>query len=186
MRHLILIRHSLPAIDASTPAAEWHLSPEGAKRARQIARRLSSSATTIFTSREPKAVETAAAIADVWAVDVQEVDGLHEHQRPDAQLLTRDEFERKMRAVFTRPGELVFGVETADAALRRFSLALMRLVDRTADDVAIVTHGTVMALFVSAATGTEAFSFWKSQRMPCAATLAIPELKMVRMTFVDE
>ena len=182
MRNLILIRHSLPSMDAQAPPVEWHLSADGAKRARQLGRRLSSSATTIFTSREPKAVETANVIADIWGVGVQKIDGLHEHQRPAAPLLTREQFEGKIRELFARPSELVFGDETADAARGRFSLAIMRLIERTTHDVAVVTHGTVMGLFVSIATGVDGFEFWKSQEMPCAVTLTIPELKIARIT----
>jgi broad specificity phosphatase PhoE len=182
MRNLILIRHSLPTLDAKAPAAEWRLSPDGATRARQLARRLSSSATTIFTSREPKAAETASVIADVWGVGVQKIDGVHEHQRPAAQQLTREQFEGKIRELFARPSELVFGDETADAARGRFSLAIMRLIERTSHDVAVVTHGTVMGLFVASATGLDGFEFWRSQEMPCAVTLTIPELKLARMT----
>jgi broad specificity phosphatase PhoE len=179
MRRLVLIRHSVPLIDPAVPAAKWHLSPEGAARARQLARRVPCSAPKIFTSREPKARETAAAIAEVWRVPVEEVAGLEEHHRPSVSLLTRDEFDRNIRDLFENPTTLVFGTETAAAAHRRFSAAIMRVVTRTTDDVAVVTHGTVMTLFVSAATGVNAFDYWKAQQMPSATILSLPELTLV-------
>jgi broad specificity phosphatase PhoE len=180
MRRLVLIRHSVPLIDAAVPAAEWHLSPHGVDRARQLARRLPCTARTIFTSREPKAVGTATAFAEMWRVPVEEVAGLEEHHRPSPSLLTREAFDRKIDELFAKPNELVFGTETAAAAQRRFSAAIMRLITRTTDDVAVVTHGTVMALFVSAATGVNAFEYWKAQHMPSATILSLPELSLVQ------
>lgn len=178
-RRLILVRHSLPEIRRDVPAAEWRLSAEGIARARAFARRVHpSGSTAVFTSAEPKAVETARALAGEWGLAVEEVPGLHEHERPQAQLLSREAFEQKIRELFSRPDEIAFGAETADQARRRFTMALMRVVTRAAGDVVVVTHGTVMSLFVAEATGLEPFSFWKRQEMPFAVTLTLPELKL--------
>jgi broad specificity phosphatase PhoE len=150
-------------------------------RARAFAGRLQPcDGTSLFTSHEPKAVETAHVIAQELGLDAEVVPGLHEHERPLAQLLSRDEFERRVRDLFARPGELVFGAETADQARRRFTVAAMRLVIASAGDVIIVTHGTVMTLFVAEATGIEPFAFWKRQQMPFAVTLTLPDLRLER------
>ena len=179
MRRLILVRHSLPDIRREVPSAEWRLSPEGRLRARELARRVHpSGAAKVFTSVEPKAVETAGELAQEWGLEVEEVPGLHEHERPLAQMLSREAFEEKVRGLFTRPKELVFGAETGDAARRRFTMAVMRLVARAPGDIAVVSHGTVMTLFVAEATGVEPFTFWKGQEMPCAVTLSLPELTL--------
>ena len=184
-RRVILIRHSVPDIKRDVPAADWHLSAEGTTRARALAGRLHpSGATKVFTSAEPKAVETARALADEWGLAIEAVPGLQEHERPLAQLLSRDEFEQKIRELFTRPSDLVFGAETADQARRRFTMALMRLVTRVTGDLVVVTHGTVMALFVAEATGVEPFGFWKRQEMPFAVTLTLPALALEGMTFL--
>lgn len=149
-----------------------------------LARRIDAPRTsTVFTSTEPKASETAGALAETWGLPVEELAGLHEHERPQAQMLSREAFDAKIRDLFARPSELVFGAETADQARRRFTLALMRVVARVPDDVVAVTHGTVMTLFVAEATGIEPFAFWKRQEMPCAATLVLPELRLETMTF---
>ena len=179
-RRLILVRHSLPDIKRDVPAAQWQLSEAGGVRTAAFARQLDpGSARTIFTSKEPKAVETARALASVWDLPVEAVPGLHEHERPAAQMLSRDQFEERIRRMFARPGEVVFGTESAEQARRRFTLALMRVVTRSSDDVIAVSHGTVMTLFVAEATGTEPFAFWKSLDMPCAVTLTIPDLALV-------
>jgi broad specificity phosphatase PhoE len=107
---------------------------------------------------------------------------LHEHERPEARMLTREAFEQKIRDLFARPGELVFGAETADQARRRFTGALMRLVLQRPGDIVVVTHGTVMALFVAEAAGMDPFVLWRRQEMPCAITLALPELRIESTT----
>lgn len=183
VKRLILIRHSVPDMRRDIPAAEWRLSADGVARARALARALEPpGAAKVFTSVEPKAVETAKALADVWGLEVEEAAGLHEHERPMAQLLARDEFEQKVRELFRRPAEIVFGAESADHARRRFTMAVMRLIARADRDVVVVTHGTVLALFVAEATGVEPFAFWKRQDMPFAVTLRLPELALERVT----
>jgi len=179
MRRLILIRHSLPDVQRDIPAAQWHLSPEGVSRARAFSRGLHiERADRVFTSIEPKATETAGIVAEQWGLVAEVVPGLHEHERPEAQWMSREAFERKIRDLFARPGELVFGAETADQARRRFTAALMRLVTGSRGDLVVVTHGTVMTLFVAEATGIEPFTFWKGQQMPSAVTLTLPELRL--------
>ena len=37
MPKLILVKHSLPAIDPAAPAAEWRLAPEGLRRCERLA-----------------------------------------------------------------------------------------------------------------------------------------------------
>jgi broad specificity phosphatase PhoE len=181
VRSLILVRHSTPDIKRDVPAAEWHLSSEGERRARTFADRVSfTDATTVFSSCEPKALETAQAIAAKLNLVVEAVPGLHEHERPVAQMLSREAFDQNIRDLFARPGERVFGAETANQARRRFTAALMRLVTRTGGDVLVVSHGTVITLFVAEATGVEPFAFWKRQEMPFAVSLSLPELRLER------
>ena len=185
MRRLILIRHSVPEIRRDVPAAEWRLSREGVDRARAFARQLDpSGAGRVFTSREPKAVETARALAEAWELAIEEVAGLQEHERPHAQMLSRDVFERRIAELFSKPDQLVLGAETADQARRRFTAAVMRLLTRHAGDVIVVSHGTVITLFVAEVAGVEPFAFWKRQEMPFAVTLTLPELRLERTTFL--
>lgn len=159
---------------------------EGARRARAFAERLSFvDAACVFTSCEPKAVETAEAIAAKLHLPVEQVPGLHEHERPAAQLLSREAFDQNIRDLFARPDDCVFGAETPNQARRRFTLAVMRLVTRTAGDVVVISHGTVITLFVAEATGLEPFAFWKRQQMPFGVTLTLPELRLERTIFIE-
>ena len=180
-RRLVLVRHSVPEIRREVPAASWVLSEAGMSRASAFASRVDpGTASTVFASEEPKAVGTAQALAEAWGLPVQAVSGLQEHERPEAQMLSRDAFEDRIREMFALPGDLVFGAETADAARRRFTTAVMRLVMRSAEDVIVVSHGTVITLFVAAATGMEPFAFWKSLEMPSAVVLSLPDLALTQ------
>jgi broad specificity phosphatase PhoE len=184
---LILIRHSVSEPNPDVPAAEWRLAADGVARARDLSQLLHpDGATAVFTSIEPKAVETARALAERWGIDVVGVPGLHEHERPEATWMAQDVFERTVHDLFARPGDLVFGAETADQARLRFTRAVMRLVADATGDVVVVSHGTVMALFVSQVTGIDPFTFWKQQAMPFAVTLRVPELTLDKTTFLNE
>jgi broad specificity phosphatase PhoE len=173
----VLVRHSVPDIRRDVPAAAWELSEVGAARASTFASRVDpGTATTVFASEEPKAIGTAHALADAWGLRVRAVPGLQEHQRPEAQMLSREQFEARVREMLARPADLVFGAETADAARRRFTMAVMRLVAGSSEDLVVVSHGTVITLFVAAAAGVEPFAFWKSLQMPSAVVLSVPDL----------
>ena len=99
-------------------------------------------------------------------------------------MLTREAFEARVRDLFARPSELVFGSETADQARRRYTMAVMRLVTSTSADVVIVSHGTVITLFVAEAAGVNPFAFWQRLEMPSAVTLSLPDLKVESTTFL--
>ena len=178
-RRLLLVRHSVPEIRREVPAAQWRLSEAGVARAAAFATQVDpGTARVVCSSQEPKAFETARALAAAWELEAEPVRGLQEHERPDAQMLSRDQFESRIRDLFARPSEPVFGRETADHARRRFTLAVMRIITRAPDDVVVVSHGTVMTLFVAEAAGVDPFTFWKKLDMPCAVMLSIPELEL--------
>jgi broad specificity phosphatase PhoE len=178
MRRLILIRHSLSAVRPDVPPAKWHLTPEGVTRARAFAVRVDlGAASRIFSSSEPKAVETARVLGEVCGLPVEEVPDLHEHERPESRIVSGEQYEATIAALFARPSEIVFGSESADVARQRFTAAVTGLVERHDGDIVIVTHGTVMALFVASHTGKDGFELWKQQQMPCAATLTLPDYR---------
>ena len=167
-KSLILVRHSLPELRKDRPAREWKLSPEGRLRAQLLSERISSYPVDIlFSSLEPKAVETAQIIAAACDVELHVVEGLQEHDRSNVPYLTGTEFESAVQEFFRQPDTLVFGRETANQAYERFSGAITSLLAvRKYQDVAIVAHGTVISLFVSRLTGTSAFVFWEKLGMP--------------------
>lgn len=176
-RSLVLIRHSLPNIIADVPACQWALSERGRQRCRPLASRVASwQPGIVVSSLESKAIETGRLVAERLDIPFETAAGLHEHERQGATFTTSKQFQTDVAAFFQHPGERVFGNETADQARQRFCQAVTKvLTAHSLDTVAIVTHGTVMTLFVSQMTGMEPFSFWQRLGLPAFVVLGLPE-----------
>ena len=167
-KYLILVKHSLPKIVENVPAHKWELSDAGRVRAKQLAERLNGyQPEVIVSSVEPKAKETAEIIAAKHNLGLQVVNGLHEHDRSKVGYLHRKEFQATVREFFEKPDTLVFGSETADECHARFQHAVHTILDHNLDKtVVIVTHGTVISLFVSRLTGMPDLLLWNELGMP--------------------
>ena len=165
---LILVRHSVPEIDSHVPAREWKLSEEGKERAERLAESLIRyQPKRLFSSSEPKAYETAEILSKRLHLPVAVIDGLHEHQRSSVPFLSKTEYEAAVREFFEKSEVLVFGSETANKAYERFCLAIFSAMSADKDDTSvIVSHGTVMSLFVSRLTGQPGFQIWSNLGMP--------------------
>jgi broad specificity phosphatase PhoE len=160
---LLLVRHSAPEVDPSVPSEEWGLSEEGRRRCGPLAERVAAYRPELLVSSpEPKARETAELIAPSLGLDVQLRDGLRETARRTVGWLEPEELERGIRALFDRPDEVVYGEESARAALARFEAAVAELPERAV----AVSHGTVISLYVAAKTGRDPFELWQSFELP--------------------
>ena len=176
--HLILVRHSHPEIVLGVPAREWRLSVEGRRRcqplADEIARRYAPVA--VVSSDEHKAIETAELIAEPLKLPVEIATDLREHERDAVRLLDDAAFRAAIAAFFAHPKELIYGRETAADALARFQIGVAEtLAAHPTGDIVIVTHGTVMSLYLAARTGTDPHALWKSLRLPDARSVMRPD-----------
>jgi broad specificity phosphatase PhoE len=181
-RKLILVRHSLPEIVLGTPASQWCLSDEGRARCTRLAERLREyDPAAVITSQEPKAVETGQIVADVLGIPFDIAEGLHEHERgPVESLGSREAFQALVSGVLERRGELVFGQETGDQARTRFTRALDQLITlNPTGNLAVVSHGTVMTLFIAHATGLDPVPFWRRLGLPAFAVLSLPDWSLL-------
>lgn len=74
----------------------------------------------------------------------------------------------------------MLGNETANDALNRFVRALDEVVTSyPSENVAIVTHPTVMSLYIASRTGTDCYGYWKRLGMPAFAVLSLPDLRLI-------
>jgi broad specificity phosphatase PhoE len=183
MPKLILIRHSQPQIEPGVPAHQWKLSESGRVRCRPLAERLADhDPTVIVSSVELKAVETARGVAELLGCSLETALGLHEHERHGLGLLGAEQFEVAVAGLFARPGERVMGEESADQAHQRFARAVDGVIRQHAGrNVAVVTHGTVMTLFVTRAAGLEPFPFWRQLGLPAFVVLSLPALELLEV-----
>lgn len=183
MSVLILVKHALPQIDPRVPANQWRLSEEGQHFSQVLAQRLAQyELDLVFSSVEPKAIETAHIVATALEKSVEVVEDLHEHDRNNVGFLEKKRFEASVAQFFNQPGLLTFGNETANQAHHRFSRAVMQIIEKYADkNIALITHGTVLTLFVSRLVGIEPFSFWKDLELPSWVVLSHPDLGLRRV-----
>jgi broad specificity phosphatase PhoE len=160
---LLLVRHSAPEVDPALPAEEWRLSEEGRARCAPFAARLAAyDPRRLLSSPEPKARETAELVGAALGLEVSLSDGLRETARRTVPWLKREEFERGVRGLFERPDEIVFGEESATAALARFTTA----VDGLTEPAVVVSHGTVISLYAAARAGRDPYELWRGLGLP--------------------
>jgi broad specificity phosphatase PhoE len=183
MRKLLLVRHSLPVITGDQTASLWQLSDEGRRRCEHLAELLAAHRPgVIVTSTEPKAIETGQIVGERLGIPVETAPNLHEHERPGTDLDTFEQFQAKVARLLEHPGELVFGAETGDQAWERFSTAVGDAMKRhPAGNLAIVSHGTIMTLFLARVTGIDPVPFWKGLGLPAFVVLSHPELALLEV-----
>jgi broad specificity phosphatase PhoE len=160
---LLLVRHSVPAADPSVPSEEWSLSEEGRALCEALAGQVGAyEPQRLFSSPEPKALETAELIAPALGLDVEVDEDLRETARRTVGWLEQEALHEGIRQLFARPDEVVFGEESGRAALARFS----RVVERVEEPAAFVTHGVVMSLYAAGSDPDGGFAFWKTLGLP--------------------
>ena len=180
---LILVRHANPKIDPAVAASQWRLSAAGVKRAGELAKHLvGHGVQTVVSSAEPKAYQTAQILAEQFSLQVEVADGLQEHERPltASSFTSTDEFQAQVAAFFAQPGRLVFGRETAEQCFERFNQAMHEVIARHPDKMqAVVSHGTVLSLFLSRYNNLDAFTFWQELGMPASIRVDVPGFSIV-------
>lgn len=163
-RTLILIKHALPDIDSTQPAAAWQLGETGQAQAQALIGPLSVyGLQRIITSTESKATATGQIIADGLQIPRITADDLHEHERANERYMDKATFEMKVKQFFSDQDVLHFGTETARAAHARFKAAVDQvLAEYTDPALAIVAHGTVISLYAAPLLNRDPFEMWQS------------------------
>ena len=154
----------MPEIERDKPASDWKLGEVGRRRAESLAAKLMEfSPSVIWSSKESKAIETAETVARELGVQVEIAVGLEEHHRENVPFLpSKEEFEGAIEWFFLCPDELVLGTETANQARDRFAAAIDEVIDAGQTDSVVVTHGTVMSLYVASVAGVQTMEFMAS------------------------
>src|SRR5690606_25974539 len=110
------------------------------------------------------------ALARVWGRSHSQAQGREEHHRGPLRLVDDLTWRATVPALFARPQELVFGEETAVEAELRFSGAVTGVLQaarsRGESLTTVVSHGTVITLYLSAANDLDSVELWASLAMP--------------------
>ena len=180
MHHLILIKHAMPQIDEAKFASDWHLSDCGRASCALLADALRPyKPDLVITSEEPKARETGQLVAEYLHIFSSPVSNFHEHDRKGVPFMPRETWHTTVRTFFARPSDLIFGRETANDALNRFTLAVEKAVKmHLHKTIAIVSHGTVISLFVAQKTRTNGFDLWQQLNLPSYVVFDLPDYKL--------
>jgi len=183
MRKLILIKHASPQVQPDLPPERWPLSDEGKAKCALLAEHLAAySPAVVVSSDEMKAEETGQILAERLGVSHHVAADLHEHDRSNVPQLRTAEFISLMELLFRRPRDLVLGKETAVAALSRFESALDEvLMEHPEGNVAVVSHGTVIALMLEKLGKRRGFDVWRAMKLPSFAVLSLPQLVLDRV-----
>ena len=176
MRKLILIKHAKPAVVDGVPSEEWGLSVEGRRMCPPLAELLKQYAIRrVYCSEEPKAAETASLVAGALGVQSHISPGLHEHDRSNVPMMASRDFISSIAQYFKEHSRRVLGRESADDTSKRFEEAVDEVIAAEADgDVAIVTHGTVLALYAASRSQADPFKLWRQLGLPSLAVFELP------------
>ncbi len=161
---MLFVRHSLPVIEPGVSPGRWHLSSEGRARAAELGAALRRAAndidrTRVVASTETKAVET----ASMLGCGRVEIDG---RAREVAKPWYDNPEDHQADALRYLSGDVLPDWEPQIDALRRFGSAVTAVRD---DPAMIVTHGTVLSLWLSREVdGLDPCRFWLQLRMPDA------------------
>lgn len=184
MHHLILIRHSITKQQLTVSSHEWTLTDEGCARCKILAEQLRPyHVERMFSSPETRARLTATLTAAELHLPAPEVlDGVEETHRATAPFTaTIEAFQAAIRAAMQQPEALLFGEETFGAALRRFTRAINGLLEAyPGQTLAVVTHGTILALYLAQVSGQDTFELWQGLEMPAYVVLSLPEIKLAQ------
>ena len=108
--------------------------------------------------------------------------GLHEHDRSNVPMMASRDFISSMAQYFKEHSRKVLGRESADETARRFSQAVDEVIASQPDgDVAIVTHGTVLALFAATHGASDPFKLWRQLGLPSLAVFELPDKKLLEI-----
>ena len=177
---LILVKHARPEVNPLVSSEQWSLGAEGRRSCVALAEAIRPHRPAeIVSSVEPKAEQTAQILSVQLGVPYRTAENLHEHDRSNVPHLDTREFISLMEVLFRDPSHLALGLETAVDALSRFEAAVDGIVQKSAGNIAVVSHGTVIALLAQARAGREPFALWRAMAQPSFLVFELPGWKLL-------
>ncbi len=163
MSGIVLVRHAMPNVQRGVASRLWGLSEATREDCVLLAHALAQPVSAIWSSDEPKALQTAEVIALRLGLPVEVSHSFAEVDRPE--IWDRD--YREVAAAYLR-GAVEPGWETPAAVIRRFSEGVERAKPDESGDLVIVNHGLAMTLWLSTRADLDAEPWWRALTLPDA------------------
>lgn len=146
MALLYLIRHARTQMIEDAPE-RWPLSEEGQREASALSHQdFWREVAYIFSSPEPKALQTAEPAARRWGIPLVTADDLRELHRP--QLVP--DYQMAVARLLADPEASIAGMEPAAQAAERITRCIEELVVAHPEQtLAVVSHGLALILFLA-------------------------------------
>jgi broad specificity phosphatase PhoE len=183
MRKLILVKHARPEVLDEIPSHEWRLSDQGRAACGPLAEALRGhDPAVIVTSDEPKAIETGQLVAEILHKPIETAAGLHEHDRSNVPMMRSGEFLSALAMFFKDRNRLLLGKETAAQALARFERAIESVLQKhDQGNIAMVTHGTVLALVAEKHGAGDGFTLYRKMQLPSFVVFSVPGYQLLEL-----
>lgn len=183
---IILVKHAMPELDGSLPSKEWKLGEKGLKQAQKFANFVRDNLDVdpvIYSSSETKAIDTAKILAETLSLTHKVNPALGEFDRPALSIVSEEDHFDRNEPLFTNPDKAYLGSESANTALERFESAIQEIIKEPLEDERlVVTHGTVMSLFLDKYNEElEGFDIWKKLGCPSYAVVSLPDFKVLEL-----
>lgn len=169
---IVFIRHSKSLVNPNIPITSWGLSEEGIT----LAKKLNSlpqvkTIQVIYTSLQPKALETADLATEGLNIEIKKDNNLTESTSFTNKFVSLKELEENTRKYYTEKTLSINGGETFVEAQERFGKALEDIVKEEQDkeSIGIVSHGNILAGFVSQITSEDPFEIVEKITQPDVA-----------------
>jgi len=180
---LLLVKHSISNHNPHQPAHEWGLTDEGVIRCQALATHLAPyHPRRLFASTMPKALHTAQEVSQAFDnIPVIENLLLEEHSRKsNAPYGSTETFHALIKQMFEQPDTLIYGDETANEALHRFSRGIDAVLKQADADenVVVVAHGTVNTLFTAHHNTIDSYDLWLRLKLPSVIVLDLPSFTL--------
>ena len=168
----MLVRHAQVRLDPELPPRLWVLTDEGRAGAERLAKLpVFARVEAVVTSPEPKARATAEPIAKAAGVELRVEQGLREAERGASPVDDRARFVAQVDAWLD--GAPVPAWEPRDVAAARIVACVARLLHEVSGDIVLVSHGTVLSLYLAWLRGEErvALAEWEAIPLPAVAVV---------------
>lgn len=170
--NLVFIRHSKSLVNPKTPIASWGLSEEGVMLAKKLISIPAIQAIqVIYSSLQPKALETAALATKNLSIPIQKDNNLTETTSFTNKFVSLKELEENTRKYYAEKTLSINGGETFVQAQERFVKALQDIVkkEQNKENIGIVSHGNILAGFVSQITQVDPYEIVEKIAQPDVA-----------------